>query len=81
MENEDYAQDIKLKKKTLNRLFWFLGIESLLIFIFTWYQATHWLNFSLEEWSFKLLLSSTILQITYMLQMAIKYLFPNKDSK
>ncbi|MBT3817354.1 MAG: hypothetical protein HOE80_01125 [Candidatus Magasanikbacteria bacterium] len=81
LENEDYAQDIKLKKKTLNRLFWFLGIESLLIFIFTWYQATHWLNFSLEEWSFKLLLSSTILQITYMLQMAIKYLFPNKDSK
>jgi len=78
LENEDYAQDIRLKKNTLDRLFWFLGAESVLIFLFTLFQATHWLGFDLEEWSFKLLLSSTIIQITYMLQMAIKYLFPVK---
>ena len=76
LQNADLAQDIKLKKKTLNLLFWFLGLETVAIFTFALLQATHWLGFSMEEWSFKLLISATIAQITAMLFVAVSYLFP-----
>lgn len=74
-------QDIDLKKGTLDRLFIFLMIETAIIFIFSFLQATKIFKFSLEEWSFKLLVSATLLQITYMLQVAVKHLFPSKSSR
>lgn len=74
--NDDRAQDIKLKKLTLNRLFVFLGIETAVIFIFALLQATSWLGFELESWSFNLLISATLAQITAMLFAAVRYLFP-----
>jgi hypothetical protein len=76
IRNDDAEQDIALKKQTLNRLFWFLGIETGLIFVFTFLQATGYLRFSLEEWSFKVLVAATIAQITAMLYVAVTYLFP-----
>ena len=76
--NDDKAQDIKLKKLTLNRLFVFLGIETAAIFLFALFQATHWFNFKLDEWSFNLLISATLAQITAMLFVAVRYLFPAK---
>ena len=76
--NDDKAQDIKLKKLTLNRLFTFLGIETAVIFIFALFQATHWFEFKLEEWSFNLLITATLAQITAMLFAAVRYLFPTK---
>lgn len=75
--NDDKAQDIKLKKLTLNRLFVFLGIETGIVFIFALLQATHWFNFRLEEWSFNLLIGATLAQITAMLFVAVRYLFPS----
>jgi hypothetical protein len=78
IENDALEQDIKLKKITLFALFIFLGIETLLIFLFSFLQATHLVDFRLEEWSFKLLVAATISQITYMVQVAVKHLFPNK---
>ena len=77
LQNDKLAQNIDLKKKTLFVLFIFLAIETLLIFCFSFLQATFLLNFSLEEWSFKLLISATIVQITWMLSEAVKYLFPS----
>jgi hypothetical protein len=74
-------QDIDLKKDTLKKLFLFLFIETVVIFIFSFLQATKIFRFSLEEWSFKLLVSATLLQITYMLQVAVKHLFPTKTTK
>lgn len=74
--NDDKAQDIKLKKLTLNRLFIFLGAETVAIFLFALLQATGWLGFKLEEWSFNLLIGATIAQITAMLFAAVRYLFP-----
>lgn len=76
LKNVDIEQDIRLKKLTLKVLLWFLGIETFVIFSFTFLQATTFLNFKLEEWSFKLLVSATITQIYLMLRIAVEYLFP-----
>ena len=79
LKNDDTEQDIALKKKTLNRLFLLLAIETALVFAFAFLQAVHWLGFSLDEWSFKLLTTVTITQITIMLTVAVNYLFPKKE--
>lgn len=78
LKNKALDQDISLKKWTLIALFIFLAIETLLIFFYSFLQATMFLSFELEEWSFKLLVTATLLQITFMLQVAVKHLFPNK---
>jgi hypothetical protein len=79
LENENTAQDIRLKRITLNRLFWFLAAETTLIFLFAFCQAVGWPDgFELEEWSFRILISATIAQITGMLFVAVRYLFPKK---
>ncbi len=79
LKNQSLEQDIRLKKNTLNILFLFLGGETLLVFIYAYLQAIRAKGFALEEWSFKLLISATLLQITYMLQMAVKHLFPTSS--
>lgn len=81
IKNDNAEQDIRLKRVTLNRLFILLAAETVLIFIFAFLQATKLLNFQLEEWSFKLLVTATIAQITAMLFAAVRYLFPVKKSK
>lgn len=76
LKNKDLGQDIQLKKTTLNVLLYFLGIESVIIFLFAFFQATGFLNFKLEEWSFRILTAVTITQIYFMLRIAVEYLFP-----
>lgn len=78
LKNDDTEQDIRLKKTTLNRLFALLVGETIIIFLFSFLQATHDFHFALDEWSFKLLTSVTITQITVMLYVAVNYLFPKK---
>jgi hypothetical protein len=78
LQNKALEQDINLRKETLKALFVFLGIETLIIFLFSLFQATGFIGFKLEEWSFKLLTTTTIVQITIMLQVAVKYLFPER---
>lgn len=78
IENEDLEQNIRLKRYTLFILLGFLAVETIVIFVFSFFQATFIFNFKLEEWSFKLLITATILQITFMIQVAVKHLFPNK---
>jgi hypothetical protein len=82
LKNDNIEQDIKLKRETLNRLFVFLALETALIFIFAFAQAIHWpAHFNLEEWSFRLLVTVTILQITGMLYVAVRYLFPKNNQE
>jgi hypothetical protein len=78
LRNDDIAQDIQLKKRTLNYLFLFLLGETALIFGYSFLQATQWFGFGLEDWSFKLLVTATLAQITGMLYVAVRYLFPKK---
>ncbi|NQU99187.1 MAG: hypothetical protein HQ538_00455 [Parcubacteria group bacterium] len=81
IKNEGMRQDIALKKVTLLVLFIFLGLETIAIFAFSYFQATRFFGFNLEEWSFRLLVTATILQITFMLQVAVKHLFPAQREK
>jgi len=78
LENNALEQDIALKKATLWILFGFLAFEIIAVFVFAYFQAVKFRGFALEEWSFKLLVTATLIQITYMLQVAVKHLFPNK---
>lgn len=79
LENMAFEQDMQLKKSTMNRLFWFLAIETLGVFILAFMQGSKVpYNFQIEEWSFNILVSATILQITAMLTIAVKHLFPEK---
>lgn len=76
--NDDFEQDISLRKKTLLILFIFLGCETAVVFLIALLQGYSCDNFYLEEWSFRILLLATISQITAMLVIAVKYLFPKK---
>ncbi len=78
LKNDDYNQDITLKRITLYFLLILLTAESLVIFTFAFLQATKFLGFALEEWSFRLIIGATITQIYLMLKVAVKYLFPIK---
>jgi len=79
IKNIGRRQDIDLKKKTLSFLHKLLFAETVVIFLFSFFQATEFpMNFHLEEWSFKLLVATTISQITIMLLIAIKHLFPDQ---
>ena len=77
LKNDDAAQNIELKRKTLRNLFRFLAFETACIFVFAFLQAIHKPDgFHLEEWSFKVVVGATILQIAAMLHTVVKYLFP-----
>ncbi|QQR82644.1 hypothetical protein IPJ70_00835 [Candidatus Campbellbacteria bacterium] len=78
LENDALEQDIALKRLTLSVLFGFLALETAAVFIFSYFQAVFFKGFALEEWSFKLLVAATLSQITYMIQVAVKHLFPSK---
>jgi len=79
IKNEGLKQDIDLKKKTLRFLCNLLFVETIIVFLFSFFQAVKWpMRFGLEEWSFKLLIVATISQITIMLLVAVKHLFPNQ---
>ncbi|OHA58826.1 MAG: hypothetical protein A2571_00370 [Candidatus Vogelbacteria bacterium RIFOXYD1_FULL_44_32] len=85
LANDALEQDISLKKVTLNRLFIFLGIETTVIFILAFLQGVDTNRpgkfFYLEDWSFRLLVTATISQITIMLLIAVKHLFPENNQK
>lgn len=76
IENRGLDQDIALKKGTLIALFAFLAVETVAIFTLIYFQGFKLII--LDDWSFRLLISCTILQITYMLRFAVMHLFPNK---
>lgn len=78
LKNTAFEQDIRLKKITLIILFIFLGLETISVFLFAFLQGVTFQHFHLDEWSFKLLVSATLLQITYMVKIAVQHLFPNK---
>jgi hypothetical protein len=78
--NDELEQDRKLKKLSLFLLFIILAAETSVIFYLAYQQGLQ-NDFRLEEWSFKLLITATIAQITIMLQVAIKYLFTSKKGK
>jgi ABC-type multidrug transport system permease subunit len=79
LENTAFEQDILLKKGTFFYLILFLVSETVLIFIIAFFQGLAPWHFHLEEWTFKLLATATITQITAMFFMVVKHLFPTKN--
>lgn len=79
IKNDALEQDLGLKKNTLKILFWFLAIETAAVFLIAFLQGFKPCGFYLEEWSFRVLLVSTILQITAMLTIAVQHLFPKRS--
>lgn len=80
IKNDGLKQDMKMKKITLWILFGFLAVETVAIFFFAFFQGIErpW-GFRLEEWSFRLLVTATISQVTTMLIIAVRHLFPNNN--
>lgn len=76
IRNNNTEEDQRLKKDTLGKLFIFLRLETGLVFVMAFLQGFN--VFHLDEWSFRLLLSATLLQITAMLTIAVRHLFPQK---
>lgn len=82
LKNDDAEQNIHLKRTVLKILFWFLGVETFFVFLFAFFQAIKWpFLFQLQEWSFNILITATIIQIASMLLVAVRYLFPTGNSK
>ena len=81
LESLDLEQNIRLKKITLAVLFSFLGAETVAVFLIAFFQGFEVGGFALEEWNFRLMIAGTIMQITFMLQIAVKHLFPLKEEK
>lgn len=76
--NDIREKDHRLKERTLTLLFIFLGMETLVIFYISLLQGFKLEGFELDAWSFRLLVTATLGQITAMLTIAIKHLFPRK---
>lgn len=76
--NDNAEKDQKLKEITLNKLFRFLGVETAVIFLLAFLQGSTWSRFKLDPWSFRLLTTATLGQITAMLTIAVRHLFPQK---
>lgn len=76
LENDALEDFIKLKRLTLILLFIFLAAETVTVFVIAFFQGFKPREFIIEEWSFKLIILATITQITTMLLVAVKHLFP-----
>lgn len=76
--NDNIEKDQNLKETTLRILFYFLTIETIIIFILAFFQGFSAWGFQLEEWSFRLVIAGTLSQIAAMLIIAVKNLFPSK---
>lgn len=80
IENDNIEKDQKLKETTLRILFFFLTFETIIIFVLAFFQGFKVGGFQLEEWSFRVVIAGTLSQIAAMLVIAVKNLFPAKDS-
>lgn len=80
IENDNTENDQKLKKNTLVALFIFLGIETAVIFTLAFFQGFKAWGFELDVWSFRILVIATLGQITAMLTIAVRHLFPHNKS-
>lgn len=74
--NDILESDQAMKKWSLIGLFLCLGIETIAILTIVFFQGFSLWGFHIEEWNFRLVIAGTLLQITAMLEVAIRHLFP-----
>jgi hypothetical protein len=78
--NDNAEKDQALKGDTLRKLFRFLWAETAVIFLLAFLQGFTWAKFKLDQWSFRLVITATLGQITAMLTIAVRHLFPRRSS-
>ena len=76
IRNDILEGDQKMKRNSLIALFIFLSLETVAVFVIVFFQGFMFYGFNIEEWNFRLVISGTLIQITAMLKVAIKHLFP-----
>ncbi len=81
LDNAVIEENMRLKRLTLSLLFILLGLETIAIFTIAFFQGFKFKAFSLDEWSFNLIVFATITQITTMLMHAVIHLFPKISNK
>jgi hypothetical protein len=81
IENDNAENDQKLKRLTLVLLFVFLAFETAAIFVLAFFQGFKTGGFNIDSWSFRLVVTATIGQITTMLIIAVHHLFPAPEKK
>lgn len=78
-ENENLKSDQDLKKKTLVLLFILLFFETLIIFIIAFLQGLRAWHFDLDKLTLRIVVVATLTQISAMLTIAVRHLFPAKN--
>lgn len=76
IRNDILESDQNMKKYSLIALFVLLGLETVAIFVLVFFQGFTLWGFHIEEWNFRLVIAGTLIQITAMLEVAIRHLFP-----
>jgi hypothetical protein len=78
LENQNYAQDIKLKATTLKYLFIILIIQTGVVYLIAFFQGFHPFGFLIKDSSFQILAAATIVQTYLLVKTAVEYLFPKR---
>lgn len=79
IENDNREKDQRLKEQTLRKLFNFLWAETIVIFGLAFLQGFGLHRFKIDQWSFRIVVTATLGQITAMLTIAVRHLFPKKN--
>lgn len=75
-ENQLITSNQSLKRLTLNLLFALLYLESLVLFILAFFQGFSLHGFDLDPVTLRILVVATLAQISTMLTIAVRHLFP-----
>jgi hypothetical protein len=83
-EADDAEGDIKLKKMIAYVIIGILIAQSGIVFWISVSQGLKYLlfrggAFDMEEWSFRILVSATLIQTYYLMRIVVSYLFPRRD--
>jgi len=81
LENDGTEKDQGHKGMTLILLFILLYAETTTIFVLTFLQGFKWHKFNLDQWTLRLVVSSTLAEIAGMLLIAVKHLFPDRKAE
>ena len=74
------SKNQKLKKLTLILLFILLFAESITLFVLAFFQGFKTHNFELDTWTLRIVVVATLVQISAMLTIAVRHLFPSAKS-
>jgi hypothetical protein len=77
-ENELINKNQTLKKLTLILLFILLFVESIALFVLTFFQGFEFYGFDLDPITLRIIVVASLVQISAMLMIAVQHLFPPK---